>query len=87
MADEAVDILDPTTVQEALQAATEANPVLGIPDQVAAPERTLEQKFDLEDKLASALQDILPTYWDAKHPSADLFEKAKEALQAYQDSI
>lgn len=37
--------------------------------------------------LADALRDILPTHWDPAHPSADLFARAREALDAYEASI
>lgn len=34
--------------------------------------------------LANALHDLVPSHWDSSHPSADLFEKARTALEAYQ---
>jgi hypothetical protein len=37
--------------------------------------------------LHSALKDILPSSWDPKHPSADLFAKAKLAIEAFEASI
>lgn len=83
---EPVDVLDPTV--EAAQEATGPNPVLAIPDQVAAEPVTAGVVFrPITQDLAAALQDILPAYWDANHPSAPVFAKAKEALDAFKVSF
>lgn len=71
--------------------ATEAQAaaVLAIPDQVAEPLSSPPAAYVLTETiaLADALRDILPTHWDPAHPSADLFARAREALDAYEASI
>lgn len=34
--------------------------------------------------LHDALLDVLPSHWEANHPSANLFAKAKAALEAFE---
>lgn len=68
-----VDVETPTT-----EIAT--NPVLSIPDQVPTDTGPYT---DHAATLASALSDILPTYWDSAHPSANLFQAARDALDKY----
>lgn len=67
------------------------HPILAIQDtdnsQDKQPEDSVAQLGRLALNLASALSDILPTYWDKAHPSANLFQAAKDALDAYQDSV
>lgn len=75
MADEAADVLDPTATADAIQEAIDTNPVLAIPDQ--------EASVPLASQLAESLKDILPVYWDKAHPSANLFQKAQDALEAF----
>lgn len=68
-----VDVETPTT-----EIAT--NPVLSIPDQVPTDTGPYT---DHSATLASAMSDILPIYWDSAHPSANLFQAARDALDKY----
>lgn len=65
---------------EATQEAITTNPVLSIPDQVPTDTGPYT---DHAATLASALSDILPTYWDSAHPSANLLKAARKALDEY----
>lgn len=78
---DAARILDPVDTFE-LPASAAAILAISPAADIAAP-----APGDYADKLAAALQDVLPAYWDANHPSAPIFAKAKEALDAFKVSL
>lgn len=59
-----------------------------LPTIEAAGSKTLAEVQADATKVATdlhdALKDILPAFWDVKHPSADLFAKGKAALDAFE---
>lgn len=76
MTDENTQLVDAGAAQEAIT----PHPVLSIPDQEPQAQ---EVDVDFAAAFAAALQDILPTHWDVNHPSADLFQAARDVLDEY----
>jgi hypothetical protein len=86
----AVDGEAAKTAAEGADAPIDPNPVSADPtDPVADPQPlpAAAQPLVIATNLAQALQDILPSHWEARHPSADIYARARQALDAFQESI